>query len=220
MKKKNYKQVAVIDIKMGNLFSVKHACEFAGLEPVITTDISTILESRALILPGVGAFGDAMNTLGEMDLLKPIKEFVESGRPMMGICLGMQLLFTESNEFGPHRGLGIIEGSVIKFPSKNQQNETIKVPHVGWSGIFQSDFSRKDWVNSPLDKIRNGEFMYFVHSFYPIPQNQNIILSTTSYEGTKFCSSVQLGNVFACQFHPEKSGRAGIYIYKNWADMI
>jgi glutamine amidotransferase len=221
MKKKNNRQVAVIDIKMGNLFSVIRACEFANLDPIITTNIPTILESDALILPGVGAFGDAMNSLREMNLITTIKDFVESGKPLMGICLGMQLLFTESNEFGIHKGLELIEGSVIKFPSKNQQNEIIKVPHMGWSRIFQPAFSKKDyWVNSPLCNIQNGEFMYFVHSYISVPKDQDVGLSNTYYEGTMFCSSVKLNNVFGCQFHPEKSGKRGIQIYKNWATMI
>ena len=210
-------QVAVIDYGMGNLFSVERACEHAGLNAIITADKSTIMNSDGIILPGVGAFGDAMDSLERKDLIAPIKDFVEEGKPLMAICLGMQLLMSESEEFGLHKGLNIIEGSVVKFPVKNMEGGKIKVPQVGWNRIFQpSSEDPTYWNESPLKNIMSGEFMYFVHSYYAVPSDKRAVLSTT-YEGTQFCSGIHRRNVFACQYHPEKSAAEGIKIYENWA---
>ena len=214
-------QVAVIDYEMGNLFSVKRACEQAGLNAVITADKSIIMNSDGVILPGVGAFGDAMESLEKKDIISPLKDFVKRGKPLMAICLGMQLLMSESEEFGHHKGLNIIEGSVVRFPVKNKEGGKIKVPHVGWNKIFQpSSEDRTCWNESPLKNIMNGEFMYFVHSYYVVSSDKEAILSTTTYEGTQFCSSIIRRNVVACQYHPEKSAAEGIKIYKDWASII
>lgn len=214
----NRLQVAVIDYGMGNLFSVERACEHAGLNAVITADKSIIMNSEGVILPGVGAFGDAMDSLKRKDLVSPIKDVVKEGNPLMAICLGMQLLMSESEEFGHHKGLNIIEGSVVRFPEKNGEGGKIKVPQVGWNRIFQpSSEDRTCWNISPLKNIMSGEFMYFVHSYYTIPSDKRIVLSTTTYEETQFCSSILWRNVFACQYHPEKSAAEGIKMYKNWA---
>lgn len=214
----NRLQVAVIDYGMGNLFSVERACEHAGLNAVITADKSIIMNSDGIILPGVGAFGDAMDSLEKKDLILPLKDFVKEGKPLMAICLGMQLLMSESEEFGHHKGLSIIEGSVVRFPAKNREGGKIKVPHVGWNRIFQpSSEDRTYWNESPLKNIMSGEFMYFVHSYYAVPSDKRAVLSTTTYEGTQFCSGIHRRNVFACQYHPEKSAAEGIKIYENWA---
>ncbi len=214
-------QVAIIDFRMGNLFSVYQACQHVGLSPIITSDPLKIRDSDALILPGVGAFGDTMDNLRKLGLINPIKNSIKEGKPIMGICLGMQLLMSESEEFGKHKGLNVIEGSCIRFPPKNNENETTKVPNVGWSSIFRpTNIKEEYWNKSPLKGISNGEFMYFVHSYYVKPKNKDVILSTTSYEGTSFCSSLYWRNVFACQFHPEKSAQQGLDIYKNWASII
>jgi glutamine amidotransferase len=214
-------QTAVIDYGMGNLFSVKQACEHVGMYPVVTSDKTVLLNSDAAILPGVGAFGDAMNNLKDMDLVKPIEEFVRSGRPFMGICLGLQLLMTESEEIGRHRGLNIIEGSVVRFPATNNAQQRIKVPHIGWNHIYSSPSYGADyWIKSPLKGIKKGECMYFVHSYYAIPKDSKVILSSTDYEGTEYCSSIFWKNIFACQFHPEKSGQKGLTIYGNFSLMI
>lgn len=218
---KNKFKVAIVDYEMGNLFSVKRACEHIGLSPVITSDILSIMNAEAIILPGVGAFGDAMENLIRMDLVLPIREFVCSGKPFMGICLGMQLIFSESEEFGMHQGLDIVEGSVKKFSFVNNKGEKIKVPHVGWNKIFEPNRGNvNQWKQSPLENINNGEYMYFVHSYYAVPKSDSVILSITDYEGTEFCSSILWKNVFACQFHPEKSTAEGIKIYENWASKI
>ena len=218
-KRKN--NVAIIDFMLGNLFSVKNACEFVGLNPTITSDKDEILNSDAAILPGVGAFGDAMNNLNQLDLIPTIKQFVATGKPFMGICLGFQLLFSESEEFGSFSGLDIIEGKVKKFHNINDDGVKIPVPQIGWNHIHRSKyFDDNKWDKSPLYNIPDKEFMYFVHSYYVIPKDKNIILTTTNYEGLEYCSSVFIDNIFACQFHPEKSAKAGIQIYKNWSNMV
>lgn len=203
-------KVAIIDYQLSNLFSVKHAFDYLKVESQITSDKTVLASSDAAVLPGVGAFGDAMNNLKQFNLIETINEFIRKGKPFMGVCLGMQLLFSESEEFGIHQGLDIVKGKVIKFAKKSGK---IKVPQISWNQIFRSENS---WNNSPLKDIKNGEFMYFVHSYYVVPKDKNVILSETVYEGIKYCSSLLSKNIFATQFHPEKSGKEGIKIYREW----
>lgn len=203
-------KVAIIDYQLSNLFSVKHALEYLNVDCQITSDPKILSSADAAILPGVGAFGDAMNNLKKFNLLDSIHNFIKQGKPFMGVCLGMQLIFSESEEFGFHQGLCIIKGKVIKFKS---QKKKIKVPQIGWNQILKKE---KNWLNSPLKNIKNGEFMYFVHSYYVVPQDQNVVLSGTIYEDVSYCSSLLRDNIFATQFHPEKSGPEGIKIYKDW----
>jgi glutamine amidotransferase len=209
--------VAIIDYGMGNLFSVKHACEQVGLTSIVTHDRETIMQARAVILPGVGAFGDAMEHLHKHELIVPIKEFIASGKPFLGVCLGMQLLFSESEEFGNPPGLNIIEGKVVKFPITDASGNAIKVPQVGWNSILPA---QRRWPDSHLRGLCEGVYMYFVHSFYCVPAQLETVLSYTEYEGTRYCSSVQKENIFAVQFHPEKSASEGLLVYKNWAATI
>lgn len=210
-------KVAIVDYGMGNLFSVRRACEYVGLHPVITSDVSVIMNSAAMILPGVGAFGDAMDNIKGKGLEAPIKKFIEGGNPFMGICLGMQLLMSESEEFGRHKGLDIIKGSVVRFPNVNSEKQRFKVPQMGWNRIFKKPGHRGETL---LKRVDDGEFMYFVHSYYAIPLDRKVVLSVTNYGGIEYCSSVSYENVFACQFHPEKSGREGLKIYENFAYAI
>lgn len=207
-------KIAIIDYQLSNLFSIKHAFNYLDVPSEITSSKLIISQADAAIIPGVGAFGDAMNNLRKFDLINVIKEFLLSGKPFMGVCLGMQLLFTTSEEFGTHQGLGIIKGEVKKFISKDK---LIKVPQIGWNQIVKAE---KSWDNTPLKNIESGEFMYFVHSYYVIPDNKSVILSETIYGDIKYCSSLQSGNVFATQFHPEKSGQKGIKIYQDWVKSI
>ena len=210
--------VSIIDYGMGNLFSVRQACEHAGIKPVITADKSVINSSDALILPGVGAFGDAMDCLQALDLISPIKDFISTGKPLMGICLGLQLLMSESEEFGMHKGLDIIKGRVVKFPAKDEDGKINKVPQVGWNRILVNNQPvRKGWEKTPLMGINDGESMYFVHSYYVQPVEKDLILSTTIYGKIEYCSSLLWKNIFAVQFHPEKSANEGLKIYKNWS---
>lgn len=217
MPESNDLKIAIIDYEAGNLFSVQHACSFVSLNAEITSDPKKILTADGAILPGVGAFGEAMENLNKLGLVKTIHEYIESGKPFMGVCLGLQLLFSESEEFGLHKGLDLIKGRVVKFPAKNKQGETVKVPQIGWNQIFTPAQSKDTWASSPLKGIAQGEFMYFVHSFYVTPTDPSDILTLTNYDGIEYCSSVQKDNIFATQFHPEKSAQEGIKIYKNWA---
>lgn len=217
----NAYNVAIVDYGMCNLFSVHHACQHVGLKPLITADGEEILRAAAIILPGVGAFGEAMRNLSRLNLIGPIKEMIARGKPFMGICLGMQLLLSESEEFGAHEGLGIIEGKVVKFPQQGGgPSKKIRVPQIGWNRIYPPEAEENAWQSSPLKQIKPGEFMYFVHSYYAIPTAQEMLLSLTTYEGVEYCSSICMDNVFACQFHPEKSGKEGLKIYQQWADIV
>jgi len=209
------KKVAIIDYQLGNLFSVKQACEYLGYNAIITSDKKELLSSDFAILPGVGAFGDAMENLGKLDLIAPMRDFIASGNPFMGVCLGLQLLFTESEEFGKYKGLNFIEGVVKRFPPKSiNRDEVLKVPQIDWNQIYES--GSVAWEGTPLRTCKNGDYMYFVHSFFVEPSSKELVLSKTQYGGLTYCSSIFQNNVFACQFHPEKSGRYGVEIYRNW----
>jgi glutamine amidotransferase len=207
------KKVVIIDYKLGNLFSVKQACDKVGINARISADRSMILGADALILPGVGAFSEAMKNLEELKLISAIKDKVNKEAPLFGICLGLQLLFTKSEEFGISDGLDIIPGSIKKFPTK-VMNKTIKVPHIAWNKI--KDLNNK-FQSSFLTEINDGEYMYFVHSYFVDPIDKSCILTTTNYDGIEFCSAIMKNNIFATQFHPEKSAEKGLSIYKNWA---
>lgn len=209
--------VAIVDYDMGNLYSVQRACEHVGLQAVIAKGHKQILGAAGVILPGVGAFGDAMVNLKKLDLISALKDFVATGRPLLGICLGMQLLMSHSEEFGSHEGLNIIEGPVVKFPDKDNQGRPLKVPQVGWNRIFVPEGKDKNfWDDSALNGIADGECMYFVHSFYAKPASDEVVLSVSTYKDIAYCSSLQKENVFAAQFHPERSAQNGLQIYKNW----
>jgi len=220
MPKMNLGNVAIVDYEAGNLFSVEHACKTVGLKPLITSRPEDILQSDALILPGVGAFGDAMKNLRMLALVQPLREFAASGKPFMGICLGMQLLFSRSEEFGEHEGLNLIEGDVVKFPYVNSYGEKNKIPQICWNQIKNPSHFGEKWHDTPLEQIADGEFMYFVHSFYAKPRNSENILTLTEYGGLEYCSAIIKKNIFATQFHPEKSAEEGIKIYQFWANRI
>ena len=216
--------VAIIDYGLGNLFSIQKACEHVGLPAIITADKNQILNADCLILPGVGAFGDAMLALNRLDLTAPIREFAASDKPILGICLGLQLLFSESLEFGDHQGLGLIEGKVLRLPEDSDSGVSRKVPQVGWNRISVPSGERipaddsscpAPWRQTLLDGIESGAFMYFVHSFYVRPLDHAQTLTYTMYGDTQFCSGVKKGNIYGFQFHPERSGPVGLRIYKN-----
>jgi glutamine amidotransferase len=206
------KNVVIVDYGLGNLFSIEQACKYLGYSTTLSTNPEIILGASNLILPGVGSFEVAMRQLNNHNLVKTLQDFVETGKPIMGVCLGMQLLFNESYEFGKHNGLGFIEGSVIKFPEKvNEHN--IRIPHIGWNKIYNGNL---DWSRTPLNSTKNESLMYFVHSYYVKPVLNENILTYSNYEGFEFCSSVKKDNIFGFQFHPEKSGKEGLLIYDNF----
>jgi glutamine amidotransferase len=214
------KKVVIIDLELGNLFSVTHTCLHIGLEPIVSGKKEDVADADALILPGVGAFGYAMDRLEKLDLIHPIKDFIQTGKPFMGICLGMQLLFSGSEEFGYHKGLDIIKGEIVKFPATDDNGDKIKIPQIGWNQIYQKENRQDSWQSSPLKGLENQEYMYFVHSYYARPENKSCILSLTNYCNVEYTSSIISGNVFATQFHPEKSAEKGINIYKTWSQLI
>lgn len=208
------KKTVIVDYGMGNIFSVLRACANAGLDAVLTADRKVLESAAAVILPGVGAFGSAMENLNRLDLIQPLKDFCASGRPFMGICLGFQLLMTESEEFGVNQGLDIIKGVVRKFPAPN--SEGAKVPQIGWNTIKKV----RSWDGTVLEGLADGEYMYFVHSFYVAPDSPETTNSVTSYAGIEYSSSISSGNIFACQFHPEKSAWNGLKIYRDFRKRI
>lgn len=209
--------VAIVDHGLGNLYSVKRACEHVGLRAVITAQREEIERADGVVLPGVGAFGDAMVTLRRLDLVAVLRDVAAANRPLLGICLGVQLLMSESREFGTHQGLDIVKGVVVPFNSPKEGCRSLKVPHVGWNRISPPSTNERRWDRTPLENIAVGEFMYFVHSFCVQPTDPDVSLSVTRYGDVEFCSSVQRGNIFACQFHPERSGVEGLKVYRNWA---
>ena len=196
--------IAIIDYGMGNLGSVQKALAFLGFESEITNDPSTVMAADGVVLPGVGAIGAAMEALTSRGLDKVVHEYIATGKPFLGICLGMQMLFDTSEEsFGgePVKGLSVLPGKVVKFPS----DMGLKIPQIGWN-----DLSSKNEI------LPDKEFVYFVHSYYCVPGNEEDIAATVTY-GIEYCCSVRRKNVFACQFHPEKSGEAGLRILNRWA---
>jgi imidazole glycerol-phosphate synthase subunit HisH len=208
---------AIVDYGMGNLFSVQSACAEAGLDAVITAQPEEIARARALILPGVGAFGEAMRRLREHGLDDALREFAGSGKPFFSICLGMQLLFDESEEFGASKGLGLLRGRVVRLPGR-QPGVAYKVPSIGWNSIrLARDTGRCGWSEAPLAGIPADEHFYFVHSYYVRPDDPGVVHTTTRYAGIEYVSSLARDNLFACQFHPERSGSAGLRIYRNLA---
>lgn len=206
------KKIAIVDYQLGNLFSVKKACLLFGVDAVITSDPKEIEAADAIILPGVGAFNEAMQNLKALQLIAPIKSFVESGKPMLGICLGLQLLGKESEEFSGGSGLGIIDATIKKFPTQ-VENKKISVPHISWNTIYNTS---EIWGNSVLRSLKQNEFMYFVHSYFLSCNDKSVELCRTNYEGMEFVSGIKKDNVTAFQFHPEKSGVEGLKIYENW----
>ncbi len=209
--------VAIVDYRMGNVLSVRRACEAVGLSAVVTSHADEIESADGVILPGVGAFGDAMDSIGSLGLTDVLHRIITSGKPALGICLGMQLLMTESEEFGLHHGLNLISGRVVHFEQPRDIDGTqLKVPHIGWNRIMPSRGADPPWDGTILSGIPSQTEMYFVHSYYVIPGDPSAILSVSRYGDRQFTSAMQSGNLFACQFHPEKSGPAGLSIYHNF----
>ena len=214
----DHPNIAIVDYGMGNLYSVQLGCERAGARGEITSEPSTAEQADAIILPGVGAFGDAIAELRRTGMADALVALVRSGKPLFGICLGFQLLMTESFEFGRHRGLGLIEGAVVRLSEPKSSGEALKVPQVGWNRVWRAE--GREWEGTPLAGLPDGSFMYFVHSFVVVPAIRDVALSVTWYGDTEFCSSISRDNLFACQFHPERSGPAGLEMYRNFVDIL
>jgi len=198
------KKLVVVDYGMGNVHSVLKSLYRIKVPAVLSSRQSDIKACCGIVLPGVGAFGDAMREIRKRKLFSVIKQEVENGKPVIGVCLGMQILFSEGLEFGTHRGFGFIPGKVIKFKTG------LKVPHMGWNN---AEICKKSGL---LAGIKNNTYFYFVHSYYCVPENKKVVLTKTGYGNTIFTSAVEAGNVSGFQFHPEKSGEGALKIYKNF----
>ena len=199
-------KVAIVDYGAGNLRGVKLGVERAGGLATITSDPRELRDASAIVLPGVGAFGDAMSTLRSLRLDEVIVEEVEAGKPLLGICLGLQLLFDESTEGGLHRGLGLLRGRVTRLPS------SVKVPHMGWNTL------RLRRRSAIVEGVPDGAYMYFVHSYYASPADEGVVVATTEY-GVEFPSVIERPPIYATQFHPEKSGRLGVRLIANFIEL-
>ena len=202
--------IAIIDYGAGNIQSVYKALKFIGADCKVTSDKDEILNADGAILPGVGSFGDAMDTMTKRGIKDTIIEYTKSGKPFLGICLGLQLLFPESEETPGVKGLDIFKGIITKIPN---QNRTLKIPHMGWNNI---SIKQKNGI---FKGIEGEPYVYFVHSFYLKAQDKDIVAATTQY-GVEIDAAVQKGNIIATQFHPEKSGEVGLKMLKNFVEMV
>lgn len=205
--------IAIIDYGMGNLRSVQKGFERVGFDAEVTSDPDRLRVADKIVLPGVGAFRDCIRNLEQGGFVEPILKVITEGRPFLGICLGLQLLFSESEEFGLHRGLGVIPGKVVRFPEgMHASGEKLPVPHMGWNQITFK-------ASTPLfNGIADGSNVYFVHSYYVKPEDPAVVAATCTY-GIEFCAAIRHNNVMATQFHPEKSQAIGLQMLKNFAEM-
>lgn len=205
--------IAIIDYGMGNLRSVQKGFEKVGFDAVVTADPKVVLEAEKIVLPGVGAFRDCMRNLEQGGFVEPILKVIRDGRPFLGICVGMQLLMTDSVEFGLYQGLDVIPGHVLRFPDGMEENgEKLKVPHMGWNQIA---IKRRSPIFAGID---DGTNVYFVHSYYEKPDDDSVVAATSDY-GFEFCASIWKDNIVATQFHPEKSQEIGLKILRNFGEM-
>ena len=210
-------KVTVIDYGVGNLLSVQRGLEKCGAEVSISSDPREILNSTKVVFPGVGAFPDGMKALENLKLIPIIKEFVASKRPLLAICLGMELLFDESNEFSDTSGLGLISGKVVPIPNTGTDGIKLKIPHIGWAEL-QTTKKYPNWKNTVLSDINENESTYFVHSYMAVPEFEENLLSTVSYGGNRVAAVVKKDNLIGCQFHPEKSGNVGLRILNRFCN--
>lgn len=210
--------VTVIDYGIGNLLSITRALEHCGAHPVLTNSPTEVEEAKCLILPGVGAFADGMQGLRNKNLIEPIRRYAASGRPLLGICLGMQMLLDYSEEFGRHEGLQIIPGRVAAIPVTGTDGNPHKVPHIGWNGL-KPVRNVEEWGTTLLKNVRPNDSVYFVHSYTAWPLDEKHRLADTFYDGRRIAAVIRSGAIYGCQFHPEKSGPNGIKILKNFIDL-
>ena len=200
--------IAIVDYDAGNIKSVEKALQFLGQEPVVTIDKETLLQAEKVIVPGVGAFGDAMGKMHQYGLVEVLREIAAKGTPLLGICLGLQLFFESSEETPGVEGLGLLPGKIVRIPDK----EGFKIPHMGWNSIQINPASRL------LKGIEEGAYVYFVHSYYLQAENETDVAATTDYV-VNIHAAAEHENIFATQFHPEKSGEIGLRILKNFIEL-
>jgi len=207
-------RVTVIDYGASNLLNVVRALEHCGAEVLLADQPEAVINADRLILPGVGAFAHGMAGLKQRNLVEPLKFFCQKGNPFLGICLGMQMMLDASDEFGHHEGLRLIPGKVIHIPPKGANGEPHKIPHIGWNEL-QNPGPKGSWSGTLFSRLSPGEPMYFVHSFMAVPEDDRNRLANCDYNGQVVCAAVRSENMTGCQFHPEKSGEAGLKIMKE-----
>lgn len=209
------KKVVIVDYGVGNLFSIKQALRVNGCDPIVSGNPEDIRKADGILLPGVGAFGDAMTKLKEQNLIDLLREQASFGKPMLGVCLGLQLLFSQSYEFGEHEGLNIIPGTVQRFP-ESYGGTSLQVPFIGWNILDVNSNADLSFMRG----IQNGSKLFLVHSYYVQPADSSGVLATCSYQGFRYPTIVTQGNVYGVQGHPEKSGPDGLKIYANWLNIL
>ena len=207
--------IAVIDYGVGNLFSLLSSLKYVGLDTKLTNDIEEIKNANGIILPGVGAFRDAIGNLEKYGLKETLINEAKKGKPFLGICLGMQMLFEKSYEYGEYEGLGLINGTVEEIKKYISENSDLKIPHMGWNSLIINERFKDDKI---LKDVDNNEYIYYVHSYFAKTDMKNIV--TYSEYGTKIPGIVKNENVYGMQFHPEKSGDTGLKLLKNWGELI
>lgn len=212
------KTVSVVDYGVGNLLSVAQAFERLGAVVEFVSTPAEIMNAERLVLPGVGAFRDGMAGLRQRGLVDPLRRYAETGRPFLGICLGMQLMLAVSEEFGETEGLGLIEGRVVPVPKTRADGTPHKVPHIGWNELLTAD-GRDAWTNSLLSDLPDQRDVYFVHSFMARPDDDANVLAVCDYHGQKVTAALRKGHLMGCQFHPEKSGPTGLHILKRFLEL-
>lgn len=210
--------ITIVDYQMGNLRSVQKAIESLGYQACVSSDPQQIANAESLVLPGVGGFGEAIAEIRRRDLEHPLRDYLQSGRPFLGICLGLQMLFETGYEGGTHRGLGVLSGDVVRF----QLPASYKIPHMGWNTVQRPKGSSDNDVSplsaNVLEGIEDGEHFYFVHSYFVRPTDRNVIALESDYGGP-FCAMIQQGSIYATQFHPEKSQGMGLRLLRNFAQL-
>lgn len=208
-------KISIIDYGLSNLLSVQHGFAHFGAETELINTPEQVLAAKALVLPGVGAFRDGMAGLERLGLIEPILQKAAEGTPLLGICLGMQMLFEESEEFGLHKGLGLIPGRVVRIPDRDGEGNPRKVPHISWAPLYPGG-GRTDFFGTALAKVEPGQECYFIHSYQAMPAEPSDCLAVTAYGDCQICAAAARGNVTGCQFHPEKSGPVGLSILEEF----
>ena len=210
--------ITIADYGVGNLYSVRSALEHCGATHVMAKTYDEVITADRLLLPGVGAFGDSMKSMHRRGMFDAVRDFAAKERPLLGICLGMQMLLSDSLEFGLNDGLGLISGHVQMIPDTSADGQPHRVPHVGWAPIF-SPPSSSQWNTSLLKGIAQDTAFYFVHSLHSVPDDPSHLIANCDYDGRALGAVVQNGSIFGCQFHPEKSAEAGLTVIKNFINL-